>query len=154
MHIVKLTSEPKKGRFPQGFFPRIVHRQKEADALIAAVEQAGGTATRNLFKYKAVTPSDTGWPGAEVLAEREAARNLSNYKTVTPSDTGWPGEDLAEREAVRGRPKKDERVLVSVRLPESIVALLRMLAEEGRRPFTTQMEIALEEGLKVLGYDA
>jgi len=44
-----------------------------------------------------------------------------------------------------------DRRAVSVRLPGTIVDMLWSMAEEGRRPFTTQMEIVLEAGFKSLG---
>ena len=49
-----------------------------------------------------------------------------------------------------GRPKKVERSPrrgVSYRLPEDLISALESVAEENRRPITTEVEIAIEKYL-------
>ena len=51
----------------------------------------------------------------------------------------------------RGRPRGQQRVPLSMRLPPQIIELLQRLADANRRPLTTEAEIAFEEHLRAAG---
>lgn len=54
-----------------------------------------------------------------------------------------------------GRPPKKERCprrSRTYRLPEDLLAAMEKMAEEMRRPVTTELEIAIEEHLSKAGY--